>query len=278
MARVLGLVLVLVLAGAGPARAATAVDVELVLAVDVSRSMDLSEQRLQREGYVAAIQHPEVLQAIRSGFDGRVAITYVEWAGPGSQTIIAPWTLVEDEATASTFAETIAGAPFRAVLDTSISEVLVFAAGLFEGNGYSGHRQVIDVSGDGPNNIGRPVEPMRDAVLEQGIVINGLPIMLRPGGYSPWTIEDLDFYYADCVIGGPGSFVLPVKDLGELTEAIRQKLVLEIAGTRPRVVPAAAWDGDGAQGLALETIQMFDPDRPPSDCLIGEKRRRMWMR
>jgi len=118
---------------------------------------------------------------------------------------------------------------------------------------------VIDVSGDGPNSSGAPVLPARDAVLAKGFIVNGLPIMLRAPSYTFYSIPDLDIYYADCVIGGPGSFVLPVDDPRQLADAIRQKLVLEIAGTPPRLTAVA------------ET-----PPAPRIDCLIGEKLRRGW--
>ncbi|HEX5080238.1 MAG TPA: DUF1194 domain-containing protein [Geminicoccaceae bacterium] len=252
-----------VLAGLGAALlpatapAQTPVDVELVLAVDVSQSMDYGEHELQRQGYVAALQHPDVLSAIGSGMYGRIAITYVEWGA--SQSVRTPWTLVDGAASARAFAATLAAQPIRTIHGTSISGALAFAAGLFEGNGYEGFRRVIDVSGDGPNSTGAPVVPIRDAALAQGLIINGLPIMLREPAYTFYSIPDLDIYYADCVIGGPGSFVLPVDDARQLAEAIRQKLVLEIAGTRPRTTPVA------------ETRR-----EPRVDCLIGEKLRSRW--
>jgi uncharacterized protein DUF1194 len=240
-------------------RAQTPVDVELVLAVDMSQSMDPGEHELQRSGYLAALQHPDVLRAIRDGIHGKVAITYVEWGGPVSQAVRVPWTLIEDEASAKDFVGALAATPIRTISGTSISGALAFAATLFEGNGYDGFRRVIDVSGDGPNSSGEPVAPTRDAVLQQDLIVNGLPIMLREPGYTPWSIPDLDIYYADCVIGGPGSFVLPVDDPAELADAIRQKLVLEIAGPPPRLMPATA------------------SVRPPRiDCLIGEKLRQRW--
>jgi hypothetical protein len=242
-----------------PARlsAQTPVDVELVLAVDVSQSMDLGEHELQRRGYIEALLHPQVLSAIRSGIYGRVAITYVEWGA--RQSVMTPWTLIEDAESARRFASTLASQPIRTIHGTSISGALAFAASLFEANGYEGIRQVIDVSGDGPNSSGPPVVPTRDAVLERGLIINGLPIMLREPAYTFYSIPDLDIYYADCVIGGPGSFVLPVDDPSQLLDAVRQKLVLEIAGTLPRLTPAA------------------ESARPPRiDCLIGEKLRGQW--
>jgi hypothetical protein len=253
-----GLGLAALLAGA-EAAAQTPVDVELVLAVDMSQSMDAGEHELQRSGYVAALLHPDVLGAIAGGIYGRVAITYVEWGGPRSQAVAVPWTLIEDAASAKGFAGALAARPIRTIHGTSISGALAFAASLFEASGYEGLRQVIDVSGDGPNSSGGPVAPMRDAVLERGLIVNGLPIMLRATGYTPWSIPDLDVYYADCVTGGPGSFVLPVEDPAELADAIRQKLVLEIAGTPPALLPAAASE-----------------DEPRIDCLIGEKLLQRW--
>lgn len=237
--------------------AQTPVDVELVLAVDVSQSMDFGEHELQRNGYVAALLHPEVLNAIRGGIYGRVAIAYVEWGA--SQSVMTPWTLIEDAETARRFASALASQPVRTIRGTSISGALAFAASLFEANGYEGIRQVIDVSGDGPNSAGAPVVPTRDAVLDRGLIINGLPIMLRQPAYTFYSIPNLDIYYADCVIGGPGSFMLPVDDPRQLAEAIRQKLVLEIAGAPPRLIPAVASNAT-----------------PRVDCLIGEKLRERW--
>jgi hypothetical protein len=249
--------LVLAALSEGDARAQTPVDVELVLAVDASQSMDYGEHELQRQGYVDALSHPQVLSAIRSGIYGRIAITYVEWGA--TQIVTTPWTLIEDAAGARRFAESLASEPIRTIQGTSISGALGFAASLFEGNGYKGFRQVIDVSGDGPNSSGAPVVPTRDAVLEQGLIINGLPIMLREPSYTFYSIPDLDIYYADCVIGGPGSFVLPVDEASQLADAIRQKLVLEIAGAPPRLTSV------------VETRRA-----PRIDCLIGEKLRRGW--
>lgn len=240
-----------------PASAAEVpVDLELVLAVDVSGSMDPEEQRIQRAGYVAALTDPAVLAAVRTGAYGRVAIAYVEWAGPGWQVEAVPWRVIGDEDDAGVFAAAIAATPFASVRGTSISGALAFAAGLFDGNGYEGLRRVIDVSGDGANNTGAPVEAARDAVLAQGIGINGLPLMLRPSNAG----VDLGTYYEECVIGGPGAFVLPVHDPGQLAEAIRRKLVLEIAGL-PAVATPVADGGPGGAGV---------------DCLIGERQRRMW--
>jgi hypothetical protein len=236
------------------------VDLELVLAVDVSRSMDPGEQNLQKDGYLAALQHPEVIAAIRSGFLGRIAVTYVEWAGASSQAVIAPWTIVDGPESAAALAELIASKPVSYLHGTSISGALTFTTGLFEGNGFRSTREVIDVSGDGPNNMGRPVLEARAAALDRGITINGLPIMLNADYFGGYSIRDLDVYYEDCVIGGPGAFLITVESIERIAEAIRRKLVLEIAGAPARIIPAQL--GERPRRI---------------DCLIGEKLRRRWM-
>lgn len=233
-----------------------AVDVELVLAVDISYSMDLDELALQRDGYVAALTSPEFINALMAGMHGKVALTYVEWAGAVDQRVVVPWRLIDGRASAEAVAADIARAPLRRSYRTSISGALTFSAGLFEGSGYRGLRRVIDVSGDGTNNQGQIVTHARDDVLAKGITINGLPIMLKRPNAATMDIENLDIYYEDCVIGGPGAFVVPVRERDKFTEAIRTKLVLEIARLAPaaRVMPAAA-------------------SSPRVSCTIGEK---MW--
>lgn len=236
------------------------VDLELVLAVDVSRSMDMDEQTLQRNGYVAAFRHKDVIEAISSGPNGRIAVSYVEWAGPAFQTPLVPWTVIDGEAAAHAFADRLAAAPMSREHGTSISNGLIYVGPSFEGNGIQGERRVIDVSGDGPNNMGVPVTVARDPLIAAGIIINGLPIMIkRPGGFA--SIENLDIYYEDCVIGGTGAFLVPVTDIQKLASAIRRKLVLEIAA---RPVPIHK-----ASESQVE---------PRVDCMIGEKLREQWMR
>lgn len=235
------------------------VDIELVLAVDVSWSMDHDEQLLQRQGYIAAFLHPEVISAIQGGDWGRIAVTYVEWAGSGLQQVQVPWMLIDGRDSAEQFAALLAGAPLARLRRTSISSALAFSGTLFDRNGYEGFRRVIDMSGDGPNNMGGPVTDERDKLIEAGVTVNGLPIMIRRSSYDPFfQITNLDVYYEDCVIGGFGAFVVVVKDASEFAEAIRRKLILEIAGAKPTVVPT--------QLLARE---------PRIDCLIGEK---LWQR
>ena len=224
------------------AAAAVEVDAELVLAVDVSYSMDPEEQQLQREGYMAAITSREFLQAMKNGMNGRIAMTYFEWAGSHHQQIIVPWRLIDGPESADAFAADIGRARYSRASRTSISSALLFAAPLFEGSGYRGVRRVIDVSGDGVNNNGPPVTMVRDEVVAKGITINGLPILLKRPNASTLDIDQLDIYFEDCVVGGPGAFVIPIRERDQFKEAIRTKLVLEIAGRQPerRVIPAAA--------------------------------------
>lgn len=222
--------------------AATSVDVELILAVDVSYSMDPEEQALQREGYMAALTSREFLRALKQGMHGRIALTYFEWAGMHHQQIIVPWRIIDGPETADGFAADIGRARYTRASRTSISGALLFAAPMFEGSGYRGVRRVIDVSGDGVNNNGPLVTVTRDEVLAKGITINGLPILLKRPNASTLDIDQLDVYYEDCVIGGPGAFVIPIKERDQFKEAIRTKLVLEIAGRTPerQIVPASA--------------------------------------
>ena len=222
--------------------APTAVDVELVLAVDVSYSMDPDEQALQREGYRLALTSKEFLNALREGAHGKIAITYVEWAGEFDQKIVMPWRLIDGPEAADAVSAEIGRAPYRRASRTSISGGLRFARDLFGKGPYRGVRKVIDVSGDGTNNNGPPVAPMRDETIAAGIVINGLPIMLKRPNRGMLDIENLDVYYEDCVTGGPGSFVIPIREREQFIEATREKLVQEIADrkTIPRVRPASA--------------------------------------
>jgi Protein of unknown function (DUF1194) len=207
------------------------VDLDLVIAVDVSLSMNYEEKRVQREGYASALRNPEVMRAIKSGARGRIAIVYMEWAGPGYQRVLAPWTVIADPAGAGTVADAIEEELSFPQAGTSISDALLFAGELLRINKFRSDRQTIDISGDGPNNSGPPVGPIRGALINRGVTINGLAISL-PGDEYMTESFDLDFiraYYASCVIGGPGSFVLSVSNLADFEKAIRLKLVSEIA-------------------------------------------------
>jgi hypothetical protein len=216
--------------------------------------MDPDEQALQRGGYVRALTSKEFLNAVREGANGKIAVTYFEWASENDQRIIMPWRLIDGPEAADAVAAEIARAPYRRATRTSISGALKFAQPLFDNSGYRGLRRVIDVSGDGANNSGPLVALTRDEVTQAGITINGLPIMLKRSNFGTLDIEQLDVYYEDCVIGGPGAFVVPIKDRSKFIEATRTKLVLEVAGRQPKakVIPASA-------------------DKPRISCTIGEK-------
>ncbi|MEM9633174.1 MAG: DUF1194 domain-containing protein [Pseudomonadota bacterium] len=209
---------------------ANEVDVELVLAVDISQSMDTEEQEIQRAGYVAALTSREFLEAIQVGPIGRVAVTYMEWGGVDEHFIVADWTIIRDASTAAHFASKIAEAPLRQVQRTSIASALEKSVHLVQNNQYMGLRQVIDISGDGPNNQGGSVTEMRDRMIASGVTINGLPLMMKSNKNTWQAMLNLDHYYEDCVIGGPGSFAIPVRSKEGFADAIRMKLVMEIAG------------------------------------------------
>ncbi|MFB9269586.1 DUF1194 domain-containing protein [Bradyrhizobium erythrophlei] len=217
------------------------VDVELIIAVDVSYSMDLDELAVQREGYAQAIVSKEFLQALRGGPNGKISIMYFEWSSSGDQKVIIPWRVIDGPETADAVGNEIMQTPVRRGARTSISGAILFAMPFFDQNPHRGLRRVIDISGDGPNNNGPAITPARDEALAKGIVINGLPIMIKEPSYSTMDIDNLDWYYEDCVIGGPGSFVVSIKDRENFKDAIRTKLLLEVAGHTPdhRVVPAA---------------------------------------
>lgn len=245
--------------GFADAQDETYVDLELILAVDISRSMDFDEQEVQRQGYVDAFHHRDVIDAITSGPAGRIVVTYVEWAGIGTPRVVVPWMLIDGADSAAAFADAMAVAPLSRLRGTSISGGLHFSAAQFDDNAFFGERRIIDVSGDGPNNMGVPVVPVRDEIIDQGIIINGLPVMIRPSpALGAYNIPNLDVYYEDCVIGGPGSFVVTVEDPSQFAVAIRRKLVLEIASRDLPVVPVAL------------------RNEPRIDCLIGERLRRSW--
>jgi hypothetical protein len=251
-----------VVVAAAPASAQPAepvdVDAKIVLAVDASRSMDLTEFQLQRDGYIAALRHPELVSAIAAGWHGRVAIAYFEWSGYAQDGHLVPWRIIDGPAAAATLADEIAAMPVSRGRGTSIARALAFATVLIEDDLVTAPRSIIDVSGDGANNTGPPVTGARDAAVARGITINGLPVMAFHGGALP----DLDRYYEECVVGGPGAFVMVARDAAELAATIRRKLVIEVSGTAlpARLVPAQF----------SEAV----------DCLIGEKmyRGRNWNR
>ena len=233
------------------------VDMQLVLAVDISFSVSLDEQDIQRRGYIAAFRDPDVIRAITSGFRGRIAVTYLEWAGADTQIQVAPWTLIVDPVTARAFAQKLENTPVNRKGRTSMSQALSVALGLFQTSPFQSNRHVVDISSDGFNNNGPRIDRMRDALVYHGVTINGLPLM-QDNGTDPKA--DLGRYFDDCVIGGLGAFTMPVTRWDEFGVTLKRKLISEIARqwqppTKTRIIQAAGVETAG----------------PAMDCLYGEK-------
>jgi hypothetical protein len=231
-----------------------AVDVELVIAADVSYSMDLAALAAQREAYAQAVVSKAFLEAIAAGPTKKIAVTYFEWSAFRDQKILVPWRLIDGPESAAAVAAEITKTPVRRGTRTSISAAINFAIPLFQANPYRGPRRLIDITGDGPNNIGGWVTGARDAALAKGITINGLAIMAKKPTVE--DIADLDLYYEDCVSGGPGAFVVANKVEDEFKEVVRTKLIREITGPPPD-----------------QKIEMATGKQPRVSCLIGEQ---MW--
>ena len=253
---------ILLVVGAPDGRAAELpVDLELVLAVDVSGSVDPGEAKLQRAGYVGALTDKRVIGAIRSGIFGRIAVAYVEWADSHLQATVTDWTLIDSKESAYAFADRLDQAPIRRGRFTSISALIEYSLPMFENNGFEGTRRVIDISGDGANNTGKPVMLARDNAVAAGVIINGLPIVNdNRQSFGP-QIANLDLYYRDCVIGGPGAFLIVADDFESFAVAVRKKLILEIAGRMPSM-PLL-------HRAAGKRLKPRAPRKAP-DCYIGE--------
>lgn len=227
----------LVFALAGAARAAEQVDLLLVLASDVSRSVDTRKFELQRQGYAAALSNPRVVEAIRSGPHGRIAICFVEWSGATSQKLVIDWTIVSDMTSARKIGDQLLELPRSFADRTSIAAGLEFAMGVLERAPFEAPRRTIDVSGDGTNNSGRDIASARDEVLAKGVTINGLVILSETP--LPWNPEHtnppggLDTYYRNNVTGGPGSFVMVAENHNSFGQAIVKKMIAEIAWVEP---------------------------------------------
>ena len=228
------------LAAATAAKADTPVDLQLVLAVDVSRSIDEVEAELQRRGYVEALTNDRVIDAILSGENRRIALCYTEWAGTHYQMVVIDWTVIDSAAAARRFAEKLAEAPRTSQSWTAVGAALAHAAQRFEGSGFVSRRRVIDVSGDGRTNDGPPAELVRDKLVAQGIVINGLPVMMNRENFGRPPDLTLDKYYEENVIGGAGSFIIVADNFDQFGRAVRTKLVREVSGidATPRPTPA----------------------------------------
>ncbi|GIX08619.1 DUF1194 domain-containing protein [Elioraea sp.] len=215
---------------APPVRAQkTSVDVLLVLAVDVSRSIDEEEARLQRQGYVTAMADPRVVAAIRSGTLGAIAVAYVEWGSADYQRLVIPWTRIDGEASARDWVAALEAAPRVSNNWTSISGAIEFSMRTLDEAPFEGTRRVIDISGDGVNNSGAPVTLLRDLAVEAGITINGLPILNDRSPFGRPPSMPLDQYFQDFVIGGPGAFLVPAEDFNAFQSAVLRKLIREIS-------------------------------------------------
>jgi hypothetical protein len=225
---ILGLCLAAALAPAASAQ--TEVDLELVLLADATGSIDDAEIRFQRQGYAAAITHPEVLNAIASTASGRISVTYVEWGHVASQDVVVDWTIIDGAGSAAAFAEALTVPPRRAGGGNAIGAALLFGKSRIEGNDIEGFRRVIDISADSAANFSGPsIMSARDEVVAAGITINGLAVLCRECSGRPITY-DLEAAFAEEVIGGPGSFVVTADSPATFAEAVRRKLILEIAG------------------------------------------------
>ncbi len=222
----------------------TEVSIALVLAVDTSGSVSAERFELQKQGYAAAFRNPQVLSAIRSLDTQSIAVTVMQWTGPLLHVVVVDWTLVKEEVSANAFAASITAAPRQLFGGgTSISGAIDYSRLLLLQSPFRGARRVIDISGDGSNNSGRPVALARDEAVHDGIGINGLPILaVEPG---------LDRYYYDYVIGGPGAFMIPADNYDTFADAVLKKLINEIARREPDTKPSL--DFDSNRGFASQT-------------------------
>ena len=262
--------------------AAEQVDLELVMAIDISGSIDQDEARLQREGYINAFRDPQVINAIRGGSNGRIAVAYFEWSSYNVYRLVLDWTTVGDVASSNALADRLAAMPIMRGMRTSISGAIDYAIPLFDRSGFDSARRVLDISGDGPNNDGGLITVFRDRAIAKGITINGLPIINdRPNQFGFPTMPDLDKYYEGCVIGGPGAFVEVARDFGDFERAVRRKLILEIAGLGHELAPAPSGGAARWAGLAPHTRQPLHPiaDRVyEQGCDFGERQSREFWR
>lgn len=225
---------------ASTARAETAVDLQLVLAVDVSRSIDEVEAELQRRGYIEALTNDRVIDAILSGENARIAVCYTEWAGTHHQVVVLDWAVIDSPAAARRFADKLAEAPRQSQSWTAVGAGLAHAGQRFDNSGFVSKRRVIDISGDGRTNDGPPAELVRDRLLQQGIVVNGLPVMMNRTNFGRPPDLTLDKYYEENVIGGMGSFMIVADSFDQFGRAVRTKLVREISSVDITGRPAPA--------------------------------------
>ena len=267
------------------------VDLELALGIDVSGSVDPQEAQLQRDGYATALVHPDVIDAIKHGYAGKIAVFYYEWSNTDHQRIVVDWSVISDLATARAIVAKLDISPPIIGRRTSISGAIEFAIPQFDSNAYDGERRIIDISGDGENNAGNAVTEARDAAVAKGITINGLPIVNnRPNPWGFPQMPDLDKYYSACVIGGTGAFMIVAYDFDDFARAVRRKLILEIANrlpsdvshvtrlTRGTTEPAQKMARRAPTYLRLAQAKKGGPEDIFSPgCLVGERRMQQFM-
>lgn len=269
------LALVLALCGALSWRgwATTAVDLELVLAVDVSGSVDAEEAQLQRQGHIAAIRDERFISVVRSGLLGRIALAYVEWADDSTQRVVVDWRLIERPRDADAFSRALHRAPPVSGSYTGIGAVIAFARQMIDANDFQGARKVIDISGDGPNNIGLGVTAARDAAIAAGVTINGLPIIFDGAkGRGFQNFQDLDLYYSNCVIGGEGAFLVVAESFGDIASAVLRKMIREIAVAPSRSFRQAVLSGGDLRWLARARPQPISTSPAGPSCDVGERK------
>jgi len=250
------------------------VDLQLLLAIDVSGSVDNDEAKLQRQGYIDAFADERILRAIGSGPKGRIAVAYYEWSDSVYQRLVVDWTVISDRASAEAFTAKLKEARISIATRTSISGALQYGMAMFARSPHTSTRKVIDVSGDGPNNDGPFVNEARDLTVKGRITINGLPIINdRPNRMGFPSMPDLDLYYQDCVIGGPGAFMVAARDFENFAEAVKQKLFLEVAGLDRRRFATIG----PAEGFSLPVVwarrpsNFIQPATFKGDCQYGER-------
>ena len=252
-----------------------AVDLELVIATDTSPSIDTREARLQRQGIANAFRSPEIIRAIQAGSIGKIGVAYIDWSSAPFNRLVLDWRVVKDKASADDLAATLLKVPLTYGNGTSLSGALQIAARMLETNRLEGTRRTIDISGDGPNNRGIAVIDARDDVVARGVTINGLPIVTNEYGVGDWGAYylEIDKYYANCVIGGRGSFSLPARGFQDFANAVRRKLVLEIsedtpkpAAENPRIIRTAA----APRTLAPNPLRPAPTNKAPREnCVSG---------
>lgn len=249
--------------GAAPSSASSLieVDLELIIATDVSGSVSHTEAFLQRKGVSDAFRHRDVITAIESGGLGRIGVAYVDWSSQWYNQLLVDWTLIDGEQASLEYANTLMRIPRTRGQGTSISDVLEFAQSIFEISPFTSGKQVIDVSGDGPNRSGRPLMEVRQEVVDKGIVINGLPIV-DPYGWDEFA--NLAEYYEGCVIGGPGAFIQVAEGFADFSRAIRRKLVVELSGIRPEDLPPEPPEGLPGRHIGPELIPTGTPRLIPT--------------